>query len=78
MITDMNLSMMQDVVRLELTNFPRGERRSIQNLFRMAYWNVRMNSLGASAQIPPTQESSTMMALRLVRVVDPNFDPVAI
>lgn len=50
-------------VRQELAATPRGPRRSVQNLARMIYWMLRMNSLGRRPQVPPDPVLLRQMAL---------------
>ncbi len=58
----------------ELQRYPRGPRGSLQNLFRLAFFDAREHSLGKKAEIHG-HEAAVDLALRIVRVDDPAFMP---
>lgn len=64
---------MRAIVSSELEGIPRGGLS--QNLYRTAYWQWRLNSLGRKAEIPPTPEAARARALSSVRQVEPSFAP---
>jgi hypothetical protein len=57
---------MIDLVRAELAaTIPRGPRNSRQNIARMIYWMLRMNSLGAHPEVAGDPHALRSMAFRL-------------
>ena len=66
---------MIDIARNEFVRFPRGTRGSLQNLFRMIWWNVRMNSLGRRPEAGRSLAEVDAYALKLMRDFYPDFGP---
>jgi hypothetical protein len=58
----------------ELARFPRGATGSLQNLFRMVWWNVRMNSLGRKPEVGRSLAEVDDFALQLMRSHYPGFE----
>ena len=59
----------------ELARYIRGTRGSLQRLFRMIWWNVRMNSLGRTPQVGRSLAEVDAYALKLMRDFYPDFGP---
>lgn len=67
---------MTQVAGLELARFPRADRGSPQNQFRMAYWLARLNGLGRRPQIPRSAGAAYTLAVASVRRTSPEFEPI--
>lgn len=65
---------MRAIVQAELAGIPRGD--TSQNLYRAAFEQWRLNSLGKRPEIPPTSTAAHAKALSAVRQGDPGFVPV--
>ncbi len=57
----------------ELRQVPKGARGSALSLYRMIYYDYRMNSLGKRPQIAPTSEAAHAATLQTVRQWHPDF-----
>ena len=71
----MMLRAMIAIVTGELKQWPRGPRGSAQNLFRLAFWAYRMNSLGRHAAISCSAAAAADAALSMVHKDFPGFQP---
>ena len=60
-------------VATELEAIPRGSLA--QNMYRMVYEQVRLNGLGARAEVGSTSEDAHNFALQTVREQHPDFTP---
>lgn len=69
----MTNSELNALVAGELRGLPRGSLA--QNLYRAAYEQARLNSLGSRPQMTPTSEAAHEFALDLVRQQHPHFRP---
>jgi len=61
------------IVIAELQAIPRGDLP--QNLYRSAYEQARLNSLGSHPELAPTPDAAHQCALDLVRQHHPSFLP---
>jgi hypothetical protein len=59
----------------EIALIPRGLPRSPQNEYRMAFWDVRENSLGSRPQVGSSLQDVGTFTLNLVRQRHPSFSP---
>jgi hypothetical protein len=64
---------MNALVADELLSISHGPRGSAQNMYRMAYAILRMNSLGRRPQLPHSAAAAHAEALRVTRVHFPQF-----
>lgn len=64
---------MRAIVQAELAGIPRGD--TSQNLYRAAFEQWRLNSLGNRPEILPTSMAAHAKALSTVRRSDPDFVP---
>jgi hypothetical protein len=71
----MNRRAMIDAVLDELSHIPRANRGSAQNVYRMAYWAGRMNSLGRRPQIARSASTAHIFALQVARRYYAEFVP---
>lgn len=68
------LSKMREQVKSEMRNIPRGS--TPQNLLRMYYWGMRMNSVGKKIEKPKSKEEVFKEVVQAVRKKYPDFEPV--
>lgn len=60
----------------ELVCYPRGPRKSAQNIFRAAYQMLRTASLGQKDPWSGSAEDCAMHAVAIVREAHPDFAPI--
>jgi len=68
----MKLMEMRAKVRKELESFPKGDED--QNMFRMVFWTLRMNSLGKKPKYK-TKDEVIRAAIKTVRKYKKDFQP---
>ena len=68
-----SLKAMREQVMAEMKYIPRGNYA--QNMLRMIYWPLRMNSLGKKAKTVETKESILKKAIEETRKTYPDFSP---
>ncbi|WP_087037836.1 hypothetical protein [Thermococcus litoralis] len=66
------LKEIREIVKEELKHIPRGNEA--QNMLRMIYWNVRLNSLGKKPKFK-NKEECLKYAIKVVQETYPEFDP---
>lgn len=66
---------MNALVTAELGRIPKGVRGSALSMYRMIYYDYRMNSLGKRPQIASTPDAAQAAALQSVRQSHPDFQP---
>jgi hypothetical protein len=67
------LKEMREQVKGEMEHIPRGS--SLQNMLRLYYQPLRMNSLGKKAQIDATKEDILLQSIDAVKEEHPEFIP---
>ena len=63
-------------VARELTHYPRGERKSAQNVFRAVYQMLRASSLGQKEPWSGSAKDCAMQAIAIARETHPEFVPI--
>jgi hypothetical protein len=71
----MKVSDMNERAKADLARYARGMRGSRQQVFRMYFWIVRMNSLGRRPQVGRTLAEVEAFVLDLMRRDNPGFTP---
>jgi hypothetical protein len=69
----MKLTKMRTQVKEEMNNIPRGDLN--QNMFRQAYWSLRLHSLGKKAKNEESKEDVLVKAVGIVRHSNKEFSP---
>jgi hypothetical protein len=67
------LKEMREQVKDEMEHIPRGS--PLQNMLRLYYQPLRMNSLGKKAQIDATKEDILLQSIDAVKEEHPDFIP---
>lgn len=69
----MNKTELRVILAQELEGIPRGSIS--QNLYRMIYFDIRLNGFGMQPEVPATRRAAHEFALQKVRESDPDFVP---
>ncbi|SNQ60659.1 hypothetical protein [Candidatus Methanoperedens nitratireducens] len=67
------LKEMREQVKEEMEHIPRGN--PLQNMLRLYYQPLRMNSLGKKSQIDATKEDILLQSIDAVKEEHPEFTP---
>ena len=73
---DLTQSQQNKIAKTEQAYYPRGPRGSDQNIMRSAFVLARRNALGRKPQIARNVDAAHDVALRAVRIGNPDFAPV--